>query len=153
MPLLILLIIIAIYYLLWGKMETVPGRPKYFYFWPTFNTEKDARDIAIVATMCLAISAAYNAFSTYWKGGEDAAIAALIIILVFGTLGYFTFKLNRVMSTLSFLVFIADKVYTIIKTVQVGKSPVVSLIFLLFIFHAVRAAFWYHGKRKTLRSE
>lgn len=134
-------------------METAPGRPKYWYIWPTFYTEKDARDVAKVGATACAVVAAINAFSAYANGRETAAIEALFFILLFGTFGYFTLKLNRVMSTLSFLVLAADKVITLIVNAQAGKTPVVGIFMLLFLFNAMRAAYWYHEERKNPQTD
>lgn len=134
-------------------METVPGRSKYWFIWPTFYTEKDARDIAKAGATACAIVAAISAFSTHGGGRENAEIEALLYILVFGTFGYFTLKLNRVVATLSFLLFAADKVYTIIVTAQAGKAPVIGIFILLYLFHAMRAAYWYHGGRNAPKPE
>lgn len=134
-------------------MEPVPGRSKYWFIWPTFYTEKDARDIAKAGATACALVAAISAFSTYVGGRENAEIEALLLILVYGTFGYFTLKLNRVVSTLSFLLFVADKVYTVIVTAQAGKAPVIGIFILLYLFHAMRAAYWYHGERKIPQTD
>lgn len=137
-------------------MKTVPFRSKYFILWPIFNSEKDAKDVAVTGVFAVAWLAICDAWT--FSHLEDGEITAVVSVLVAGIFAYFTFRLNRVITTLSFLGYAVGILlnaigrYPIVKPLS-GITAVYAFFLLLFQFNAMRAAFWYHGQKITRKAE
>jgi len=137
-------------------MKTVPVRSKHFILWPIFNSEKDAKDVAATGVFALA----WIAISDAWTFShlEDGEIAAVVSVLIAGIFAYFTFRLNRVVTTVSFLGYVvgvllnAIGICPVVKP-QSGITAIYVFFLLLFQFNTMRAAFWYHGQKITPKTE
>jgi predicted RNA-binding Zn-ribbon protein involved in translation (DUF1610 family) len=124
------------------------SRSKYWWLWPNFYSEKDARDGAKMGVLASGLIAVMTgaAFSYRYVTDNDVfgLAGGLFVSLVWCVLSYGFFRMSRVASLTALLLFVADKAYTV--GIE-GKSLGIASILVLYLVNANRAIYWFKGKR------
>lgn len=127
-----------------ANTNSVVQRSKYWWLYPTFSNEKDARDgakMGVVASGLIAIVTGVLFWYLYTTDGDIfGLVGGLIVSLIWCILSYGIFKMSRVASSVALLFFLADKVYTV--RIQ-GKSLGIASILVLYLINANRAIYWF----------
>jgi hypothetical protein len=126
------------------------GRSKYWWLWPNFNSEKDARDGAKMGVLAAGLIAAVTGVVFLYRYNSDGdaygLIGGLIVSIVWCFLGYGMFKMSRIAATAALFIFLADKLYTLVDQ---DKSLGIATILILYLINANRAIYWLKGKHQT----
>jgi hypothetical protein len=130
-----------------------PERGRFWYLWPIFLTEKDARDVAKFALSICIISAVVFGIKYYYNflsanAGEEAfteAFTGILAVLMYSLLGYFIFKMSRIASVSMLLLYSADKIYGYLEFNDTNIG--IGIIFMWYLLQSVRATFWYHQNK------
>ena len=122
-------------------------RSKYWWLWPNFYSEKDARDGAKMGVIASGLIAAVTGVVFVYRYASDGdvfgLVGGLVVSVVWCFLGYGMFRMSRVSALIALLLFLADKLYTV--GIE-GKPLGIATILVLYLANANRAIFWFRRK-------
>jgi hypothetical protein len=122
-------------------------RTKYWWLWPDFYVEKDARDAAmmgIIACSLIAVVTGFTFIYRYYVGGDvDQLMGGVLVFVIYCVLGYGIFKMSRMAASAALILFLAEKIYTI--GIQ-GKSLGIAPLLAWYLFQATRGVYWFKAK-------
>lgn len=136
-------------------MNTSRGR--YWWVWPDFTSEKDARDgsyMGVVAAAWIALSTAGLSFYRYYANvNSDSSdlFGGLIFALVWFVLGYGIFRMSRIAATIGLIIYVGDRGYYVLSSAMSGghsSNIALGVFFFLYLLNANRAIYWHHQKRE-----
>jgi len=106
-------------------------RTKYWWLWPDFYVEKDARDAAmmgIIACSLIAVVTGFTFIYRYYVGGDvDQLMGGVLVFVIYCVLGYGIFKMSRTSASTALILFLAEKIYTFgIRGRSLGIAPLLA---------------------------
>lgn len=123
------------------------NRTKYWWLWPDFYEEKDARDAALMGVIACSLIAVVTGFTFvyryYTDGDAYRLLGGMIIFIVYCALGNGILKMSRPACSTALILFLAEKIYTF--GIQ-GKSLGIAPLLAWYLFQANRAVYWSKGK-------
>ncbi len=126
-------------------------RSRYWWIWPEFIDEKDARDGAQMGVIACGFIAIVNGFTFvyrfYSSGDSSQAISAIFMVTIFSALGYGIFKMSFIASSAALVLTGADKLYSFVVN---NKSIGIGILLIWYLLQANRAIYWF---KKVKRSE
>ncbi len=126
-------------------------RSKYWWVWPEFIDEKDARDAAkLGVTTCgfIAIVTGLVFIYHYFAEGDiSQAITAVVMVTLYSALGYGIFKMSRFASSVALILFGVDKLYSLVVENKSGNY-VLAILFIWYLVQANRAIYWFKSAKK-----
>lgn len=129
-------------------VKNTANRTKYWWLWPDFYDEEDARDAAKMGVIACGLIAAVTGLIfvyRYYKGGDIyQLIGGVMIFIVYSVLGYGIFRMSRVACATALALFVAEKIYS---SAFQGKSLGIAIILVWYLIQASRAVFWFRRKR------
>ncbi len=135
--------------------QSTPHRPKYWWIWPDFYIEKDARDAAkFGVTACMFIAGATGLFSIieYFSSSNDnisILVIGTVTVLVYSVLGYGILKMSRIAASIALVFFLIEAIYKVIDSGKVGMAP----LLVWYLIQSNRAVYWFKEKSKEPRFE
>ena len=129
--------------------QIIKHRPKYWWLWPDFYEEKDARDgamMGVIACSLVAVVTGFTCIYRYYIGGDFYQLpGGMVVFVIYCVLGYGIFKMSRTASSVALILFLTEKIYTI--GVQ-GKSLGIAPLLAWYLFQANRATYWFRAATK-----
>ena len=128
--------------------QEAQGRSKFWWLWPVFHNEKDARDTAKAGVVtCLFIAAVSGGMIAY-KSGIDSdvfgIVGGILVAFIWCFLSYGIYRMSRLASLAALILFVGDRVYAI--GIGGRRFVVLVLFFALYLLNAVRATYWFKKK-------
>ena len=128
--------------------QDAQSRSKYWWLWPIFHNEKDARDTAktgVVACLVIAaISGGLIAYNHSADGDVFGLVGGILIAFVWCFLSYGVYRMSRIASVASLILYAGDRVYAI--GFEGRRFGVLALLSALYLLNAVRATYWFNTK-------
>ena len=97
--------------------QIIKHRPKYWWLWPDFYEEKDARDgamMGVIACSLVAVVTGFTCIYRYYIGGDFYQLpGGMVVFVIYCVLGYGIFKMSRTASSVALILFLTEKIYTI----------------------------------------
>jgi hypothetical protein len=125
-------------------------RSKYWWLWPEFLDEKDARDAAkmgVTACGLIAIISGLAFVYRYFDSGEiGQAITGVIMVTLYSVLGYGIFKMSGIASSIALVLFGADKLYSFAVD---NKALGIGILLIWYLVQANRAIYWFRNAKKN----
>jgi hypothetical protein len=126
--------------------RSTTNRTKYWWLWPDFYEEKDARDAAmmgVIACSVIAVMTGLIFIYRYYRAGDVYhLVGAMVVFIIYCVLGYGIFKMSRAASSTALILFLAEKIYTF--AIQ-GKSLGIAPLLAWYLFQANRGVYWFRG--------
>ena len=127
--------------------QSTATRTKYWWLWPDFYVEKDARDAAMMGVIACSLIAVVTGFTfiyRYYVGGDvNQLLGGMLVFIINCVLGYGIFKMSRAAASTALILFLAEKIYTI--GIQ-GKSLGIAPLLAWYLFQANRAVYWFRAE-------
>jgi hypothetical protein len=127
--------------------QSTANRTKYWWLWPDFYQEKDARDAAkmgiIACSLIAAITGLTFTYRYYIDGDTYQLLGGMFFFIVYCILGYGILKMSRAACSGALILFLAEKFYTF--GIQ-GKSLGIAPLLAWYLFQANRAVYWFRGE-------
>jgi hypothetical protein len=128
--------------------QEAQGRSKFWWLWPIFRNERDARDVAKsgVAT-CLFIGAVSSATIAYKYGADSnvfGIVGGIFIAFIWCLLSYGIYRMSCLASLAALILLVADRICAI--AIGSGRFAVFTLFLAIYLLNAVRATYWFKEK-------
>ncbi len=121
------------------------NRQIYWWIWPDFYSEKDARDMSKAGVFCCAWMAALIGISGIinysGNGNTGLLIFGIVDVFIYSLLGYGILKMSRVAVSAALIYFIVEIIWSFIERGKIGLAP----IFTWYFIQSNRAIYWYRG--------
>ena len=128
-------------------------RPKYWWIWPDFYIEKDARDaakIGVIACMWIAASTGILFIIKYFEGGDiGIIISGIVIVFIYSLLGYGILKMSRIAASIALILFLIETIYKVVDSGKVGMAP----LLVWYLIQSNRAVYWFKEESKEPKFE
>lgn len=133
------------------KKNYTVGRSRFWWLWPEFNSEKDARDIVKMGLGFVVLATAFTggyAILKYFQSNEvENMITGSIIVIIFSVLGYGIFRMSRVAATLALILIVGNWVFDIASGEKTSGAP---FVFMWALFQTNRAIYWFNGEKNLV---
>lgn len=115
-------------------------REKYWWVWPKFIEEKDARDVAMWGLIaCVLIAVVGGAVS-------DQAITAVVTVTLYLALGYGIFKMSKFASSVALVLYGTTVLYSVV--VEHKFPGMLTILVIWYLVQANRATYWFKSAKK-----
>ncbi|MES2459125.1 MAG: hypothetical protein V4671_00980 [Armatimonadota bacterium] len=116
------------------------------HWWPPVSTREEARTATkggvIVCGIIAVLTGALALYSLFGKPILGITPASFIDVVLFAAIGFGIWKMSRVAAVAGLIIYLIEQGY---QWATIGpKSPIVTLLFTLYLVNAVRGTFAYH---------